>query len=507
MEKEKTYSQMMKSKIFHITAGRMICVLNERDAKELGVIAGDRLEIKNKSNGRRAVGIVDISSMSVKEKGIGLFEEVANLLKINGNELVEVKATPPLKSVEFIKNKMNGERLNQKEFDEIVKDITDCRLNDIEASAFVSAVYMKELNMKETAFLTKSLINNGQRISFDVEPVVDKHSVGGINGRATMLVIPIVASAGLYIPKTSSRSITSVAGTADAMEVLAPVNLSFDKIKDITKKTGGVIAWGGAVDLAPADDKIIQVRHPLSLDPEGMLIASVLSKKASVGSKYVVIDLPVGPNAKIKNKKKALEMAKKFVFVGKQIGMEVEAIITDGSSPSGLAFGPALESKYVLEILEGKRFDNLAKKSCELAGSIFELAGLRRQGQGYHFAEEILKSGKALAKMQEIIYAQGGKIDKSTKLILSPLNKEIKAKESGIITEMDIAELTKIARYAGAPANKLAGIMLAKTIGEKINAGEKIMTIYAENARKLDSAIEEANKNSFVEIKKVGKNS
>ncbi len=499
----KQYSKSMKVKFFPILAGRQICVLNTHDAQDLGVFVGDRLELFNERNGKKAVAIVDITSCEVKENSIGLFEDLISYLKTNKNDILRVKATPPLKSLAFIKKKMDGGKLSDSELKEIVKDISESRLNDVEASAFIATVYMREFDMDETISLTRALIENGKTLSFNKEPIVDKHSVGGINGRATMITVPIIAAAGLYIPKTSSRSITSAAGTADSMEVLAPTELSFEKIKKITEEQGGVIAHGGAVDLAPADDKIIKIRHPLALDPEGMLIASVLAKKASVGSKYVVIDLPVGPFSKIKDKESAIKMAKKFVKVGKEIGMEVEAVITNGEEPSGLAFGPALEAKYIMEILEGRRFDNLAQKSCELAGAVFELAGLVRLGKGYDMALDILRSGKALEKMKNIIRAQGGKIDSSSKIILSPMNKQIISKEDGVIQSLNLRDLTHIARLAGAPANKKAGVMLNKTTGEKVYKGDIIMTIFAENEQKLESAVEFTMENRPYHFKRI----
>ena len=497
------YSQNLKIKILPVCTGKLVCVLNEIDAKEFGIFAGDRVELENKRTKKHCVAIIDVTKDFVKENVVGLFCEVKDLLDAKPTDVINVKPTGRLSSVDLIKKKMNGEKLSLVELQQIVKDIADSRLSDIEASAFMAAVYMKGFDLEETASMTKALIGNGKKISFDVKPIVDKHSIGGVNGRATMILVPIVASAGLYIPKTSSRSITSSAGTADAMEILAPVDLSFDKIKAITKKHGGVITWGGAVDLAPADDKIIRIRHPLALDPEGMLIASVLAKKATVGSKYVVIDIPVGENVKIKDSKKALLMAKKFVAVGKEVGMEVEAVITNGDEPSGLAFGPALETKYALEILEGKRFDNLAQKSCELAGALFELAGISRRGQGYHKALDILESGNALKKMREIIKAQGGKVMSSNEIIPSTMTCEFIADEDGVIQKSNVKTLTTIARTAGAPANKLAGLMLNKSEGNKVKKGDILFTIYAENEMKLKSACDYAKKNPPFTFKKI----
>ncbi len=484
------YDLKLKVKNFRIEAGKMIVVLNIKDANELGVLPNERVEVIDGKAGN-FIAVVDITEKAVKVGEIGVFS-YPQKIKLKERSSVVVKASQQPKSVEYIKKKMDGIELTKKEIYEIVQDLAKNKLSEIEASAFISSVYINGFNLEETANMTKALIDNGQTLKLSKSPVVDKHSVGGINGRATMIIVPIIASTGLYMPKTSSRSITSAAGTADAMEVIAPVNLSIKKIKTITEKYGGVLAWGGAVELAPADDKIIKLEHPLSLDPEGQVIASVLAKKASVGSKFVVIDLPVGKYAKIKDKKQALRMAKKFVEVGKRIGMEVEAVITNGEEPSGLAFGPALETQYAMEILEGKIFDNLAQKSCELAGAVLELAGKCRQGKGYYEAREILHSGKALKKMYEIIKAQGGKVIPSEKIFKKKYSKEVYSSETGAIAEVNIKAITKIARVAGAPANKHAGVMLNKFVGEKINKDELLYTIYAENRRKLDSAIKQA---------------
>lgn len=495
--------QELRAKIFPIKTGKLVVILNEKNAKELGLFAGDRVELLNKKNEKKCVAVIDITHHSVRPNQIGLFEDALKALGAKNNSIISTKATEQLKSVDYIKKKMLGEKLSRAEIFEIISDISDERLSEIEATAFVSAVYMKGLDLDETISLTKALIEDGNKMDFGKEIIVDKHSVGGTNGRASMIIVPIVASTGLLMPKTSSRSITSAAGTADSMEVIASVSLKMDKIMQITKKVGGVIAWGGAVDLAPADDKIIRIEHPLSLDPEGQVIASVLAKKASVGSKYVVIDLPVGKYVKIKDKETALRMAKKFVQVGREIGMHVEAVITNGEEPSGLAFGPALEAKYALEILEGKRFDNLAQKSCELAGVLFEMVGMTAPTKGYAKALEILQSGKALEKMREIIKAQGGKILSSDEIKLARLKKDFKAGTEGIINDININTLTKIARISGAPANKTAGVMLYKLLGEKVKNGDILMTIYAENEEKLKAAEQFALKNIPFNFKRI----
>jgi len=497
------YSQEFKVKIVDIAAGKLIAILNEKEAQDLGVSPLDRVEITNPRNKKSVNVVVDITDSIIDDKEIGIFKDVHELLGIKDGAKVIVNPSERPKSIVFIKKKMKGEKLSQEELTQIVEDIASNKLSEIETTAFISAVYMKGFDLDETVYMTKALIGNGKTLKIQNATVVDKHSIGGTNGRATMIIVPIIAAAGFAIPKTSSRSITSSAGTADAMEVLANVCLSLKKIKSVVEKTGGCITWGGAVELAPADDKIIKIEHPLSLDPEGQVIASVMAKKASVGAKYVVIDLPVGPFVKIKSRDKAEEMALKFIEVGKKLGMKVEVLITNGSEPSGKAFGPALEAKYALEILEGKFFDNLAQKSIELAGALLELTGSVPKEQGFDKALEILESGKALKKFKEIIKAQDGTIFSSDQIILAKSKKEIKSTYSGEINSINVGLLNKIARLAGAPANKKAGVMLKIEHGSKISKGQILFEIYSDNKRKLDVAYKFAKNNKVITMKRI----
>lgn len=493
------YVQKMRAKLFDIEARKLISIIHEADAKELGILPLDRIEIYCPKTKKRVTTVADLTTTMVKKNEIGLFKDVSRELGIKKCNFLEVKASPQPESVAFIKKKMKGENLSFEEISEIVHDIGKNKLDEIEISAFMAAVYIHGFDLDETTSMTKALLLDGKQLKIDKTPVVDKHCIGGINGRATMIVVPIVAAAGCYIPKTSSRAVTSCAGTADAMEVLAPVNLSIDKIKSITEKIGGVIVWGGAVDLAPVDDKIIKIEHPLALDPEGQIIASVVSKKASVGAKYVVFDLPVGPDVKIQTRERAENLAKKFVEVGKKMGMKVEALITDGTEPSGKAFGPALEAKYVMEILEGKRFDNLAQKSCELAGALLELCGKAQRGKGFAAARALLANKKALEKMKQIIKAQGGKILSSEDTKLAKFKHVVRAKGDGTVKSINVRLLSTIARIAGAPADRRAGVMLLVSRGEKLKPEQPLFEIYAENMRKLELAGEFAKKNSAVE--------
>ncbi|MCD6434172.1 MAG: thymidine phosphorylase, partial [Candidatus Diapherotrites archaeon] len=434
-----------------LATGTLVCVLHEDDARKLGILPIDRIELFNPRNKKRVVCIADITNTIVKKGEVGLFKEVKKELAVAANTKIFARVVQRPESIEFIRKKLQGLSLDRHEIYDIVRDINNNKLSSVEIAFFMAGVYVHGYSLDETISMTKALVDNGRKLKINREPLVDKHCIGGTNGRTTMIVVPIIAAANLYIPKTSSRAITSAAGTADAMEVIAKVNLSARQIKKITETIGGVIAWGGALDLAPVDDKIIQIEHPLSLDPDGQIIASVMAKKASVGSKHVVIDLPVGPDVKIKTEERARRMAKLFLKVGKALEMDVDALITDGTKPYGRGFGPALEAREALEILEGKRFDDLAKKSCELAGILFESVGYARRRQGFKLAKEILQSGEALEKMKEIINAQGKRYECSERIPKAKFSTNILATASGKIASINIKNCIRLARLAGAP--------------------------------------------------------
>ena len=501
-DKKSAYSQVMSVKFFDIEARRMICVLSHKDAVELGVFPLDRVEIKVIGRNKSIVTVVDVTKTMVKPNQLGIFKDLREKLSLDRGERVRVRPVPRPASIDFIKKKLDGQELGEAEIKEIVGDMGENALSEVESGVFVASVYMRGYTLGETVAMTKALAENGKQLRISKKPVVDKHCIGGTNGRTTMLVVPIVAAAGCFIPKTSSRSITSAAGTADVMEVLANVSLPINKIKDITERLGGVIAWGGALDLAPVDDEIIKIEHPFSLDPPGQIIASVMAKKASVGSKFLVIDLPVGPDVKIHAMEKARDMARKFVAVGKKLGMKVKVLLTDGTQPCGRAFGPALEAKYVMQILEGQFFDELAQKSCEIAGTLLELSGKAGSGKGYAMAKEILASGKALKKMQQIIKAQGGKALKSSQVPEPKQGREILAGQQGRIDKVNVKKCSAVARTAGAPSDKKAGLFLYVKEGDMIKRGQPLFKVYGSNKRKLKLAVEYAKRSKPVELER-----
>jgi len=485
----------MKLKVKDIdiaTGWPLVAVLNETDALKLDLHHGDRIKIKK---GKKSViAIIDISESkkTVPSGQIGLYEEVLTKLNTKSGNFVDVSLVEKPLSIQFIKKKLKGKKLSYEEFYQIIDDIIKNKLSGIEITYFVSACYMHELNIDESVSLTKAMINTGEILKLNKYPVMDKHCIGGVAGnRTTMVVVPIIAAAGLTIPKTSSRSITSPAGTADTMEVLCNVCFSIKEIKKIVRKTNACLVWGGSVNLAPADDKIIRIEHPVSLDPEGQLLASILAKKKSVSATHLLVDIPIGKGAKIESKIKTFHLKRLFESISKKLEIKIRVVITDGSQPIGNGVGPALEARDIMWVLENNSrqpFD-LREKSVKMAGLLLEMGGKAKKGTGFKKALEILESGAAYKKMIDIIKAQGGKKIKADNIKIGKFVYKFKSNKSGIIAHIDNNSISKIAKAAGAPLDKGAGIYLYKHVKEHVKMNEIVFIIHAENKQKLNYAI------------------
>lgn len=480
-------------KFYPIETRKPTIVLNEEDARELGVHVSDRLEVS--FEGHSTIALTEITTSFVGEGEVGIFNKVKDLLNVNEGGEVEIKPTKRPKSVNFIRRKIQGEILHWHEIREIIQDIVDNHLSDTELSAFVTAGYINGFNMDEIVALTNSMVETGQQMDFG-DDVVDKHCIGGVAGnRTTMLIVPIIAAAGLIIPKTSSKAITSPSGTADTMEVLAGVEFGIEEVKDIVNRTNACIVWGGAVNLAPADDKIIQVEYPLSIDPPGQILASVMAKKKSVGSDYVIIDIPVGKGTKMPDSEAANNLAKRFIELGKRLDIGVECLITDGTSPIGSGIGPAPEARDCLLALENKEPVDLINKSLDLAGVLLELSGKVNKGRGREIAEKILVSGRARDKMMEIIEAQGGDPNINPDDIeLGEKTCVIESDAKGRIRYIDNKKISHVARAAGAPKDKSAGVYLHVQVGDSVKIGDPLFTLYSPSSRKLEDSIRLTNK-------------
>jgi putative thymidine phosphorylase len=484
----------LKAKNMNISSGKkLIAILNKIDAKNLDLHIGDRIHL---SNGKKsATAILDItdSSKIVPTGKIGLFDEVLAEIRAKTGTEIKIKLEKLPESLRFIRAKLEGKILNEKEIFAITQDIVDNRLSHIELTYFISGCFTQGLNLKETTYLTKALIETGDKLEIKTTPVLDKHCIGGIPGnRTTSVVVPILLAAGYTMPKTSSRSITSPAGTADTMEVLTNVSLNLSQIKKVVHKTGGCMVWGGAVNLAPADDKIITVEHPLSIDAEGNLLSSILAKKGSVSASHVLIDIPIGKTAKLKSAKHAQHLKKAFIKLGSKLGMKILVTITDGSQPIGNGVGPSLEARDILYVLQNddRAPQDLRSKALHLAAEMMYFVEKGKKSRKVYFekAKEILDTGMAWHKMLDVINAQGKKIINPDKIAFAKLKFNVKATKSGIIKEIDNKAIAKIARVAGAPNDNAAGMLLHKHVGDHVLTGDNLYTIYAESKTKMDYA-------------------
>ena len=425
------------------------------------------------------LNVVDDDSI-VTPGELGLSEQAFSQLNVEEQTLVTVKHAEAPDSMDAVRRKINGERLSQKDFDNITRDIVDSRYSKMEMAAFLVASGQTSLDRDEILFLTRAMLKSGSQLDWRESLVADKHCIGGIPGnRTSMLVVPLVAAHGILIPKTSSRAITSPAGTADTMETMAEVNLPPEKLLDLVRKERGCLAWGGTAHLAPVDDMLISVERPLGIDSQGQMVASILSKKLAAGSTHLLIDIPVGPTAKVRHMRQALALRKLFEFVGDQLNVHLEVVITDGRQPIGNGIGPVLEARDVMNVLSNnpEAPNDLRQKSLELAGRIIEFDPDVRGGQGYAIARDILDSGRAMSKMESIINSQGKR-----KRDLSPgkLSFEICADKGGLVTSIDNYQLAKIARLAGAPMDKRAGVDLLKKMGDPVKKGQALYRVHAE---------------------------
>ena len=435
---------------------------------------------------RATLNIVDPGNV-LGPDALGLSDAAFRQLGLAEGSAVAIEAAAPPASHDALRAKILGRTLGAEDLRGIVGDIVAGRYSKMEIAAFLAGS-ANSFTHEEVLGLTRAMIETGTRIDWSGRSsrmVVDKHCIGGIPGnRTTMVVVPIVAAHGLTMPKTSSRAITSPAGTADTMEVLARVDLSIEEMRAVVERENACLVWGGHVNLSPADDLFITVERPLAIDSREQMVASILSKKAAAGATHLLLDIPVGPSAKVRGNDDAVRLRKLFEYVADAIGLHVEIVMTDGRQPIGRGIGPVLEARDVMAVLrnEPDAPSDLREKSLLLAGHLLEFDPALRGGQGLARAREILVSGQALARFERIAERQGRMPPPGPP---GELAHEVTAPVDGEVRAIDCLRLARIARLAGAPIAKRAGIDLLKKCGEAVRAGEPLYRIHATLATDL----------------------
>ncbi|MCX7115811.1 MAG: thymidine phosphorylase family protein [Gammaproteobacteria bacterium] len=411
------------------------------------------------------------------------------LLSAKEGDVISVTHPQSPDSLSYIRSKVYGKELTAEETQHIIDDLIAGQLSDINIAMYIAASAGDRLSKKEVFDLTKAMVDSGQRLTWDSTCVVDKHCVGGLPGnRTTPIIVAIVAAFGLMIPKTSSRAITSPAGTADTMEVFTTVDLDIPAMRKVVEQEGGCVVWGGSMALSPADDLLIRIERTANIDSEGQMVASILSKKIAAGASHLVIDIPVGASAKVRSIEKAEALKGLLESIAREFGIETKTLFSDGSQPVGRGIGPALEAFDILAVLNCDKDapQDLRAHALKLAGEIIAFSPGITPEQGVHIATEILDSGKALSKFQAICEAQGGLRD----IPRAPLSHTVEAQQSGVITKIDNRYIARVAKLAGAPQSKTAGVKLLTPLHSVVTVNQPLFNLYAESQGELDYALD-----------------
>lgn len=481
----------MKLKARHLkwSTGRPIVFLEEETAKSLGAFVGNRLLIKNK----KELGVVvDITKGVIRPDEIGLSKEVNAILKTFPGEKLDARLLPSRKSDEYIRKKFNGEKLTEEEIQTIVLDIVQNNLTEVEIAYFVSGQKLNGMDNEEVYYLTKAMIETGQELDFGKLVISDKHCIGGVAGnRTTPVLVSICAALGLIIPKTSSRAITSAAGTADVIETIANIEVDWKDLKRIIQKEGACMIWNSDIKLSPSDDKIIRVEKILNLDIYSQLVASVLSKKISMGSKNIVIDIPYGKGSKVEELAVARKLRRSFLDVGKRFGINLKVVFTDGRLPVGGGIGPVLEMKDILKVLRNEKDapKDLKEKSIFLATELLKLNGVKRAKKK---ARAVLKSGEAYEKFKRIINAQNKKDDFDKRvgdLTVGEFQETIRGWSGAKMLRVHNKKVNELCRILGAPDSKGAGVYLHKKKG-RLKKGAELVTLYSDSKARLQQGLD-----------------
>ncbi len=461
-------------------------------ASHLGFRPLDRVRVVEANTAgtpaREITGVLNFCRDALVGPGeIGLSGVAARDLGLPEGTLVRATLSPAPPSVDLVRGKLHGHRLDQTAFEAILTDVSHHRYSKVELSMFVLGCALVPLDRDELIAYTRAMIATGSSLTLGPAPIADKHCIGGVPGnRTTLIVVPILTALGLTVPKTSSRAITSPAGTADTMEMLAEVALPPERLAEVIRTARGCIAWGGALDLAPADDILITVERPMELDTEVQMVASILAKKKTVGATHVLIDIPVGPTAKVRTAGAATRLAELFRVVADAVGLRLDVIVTEARGPIGWGIGPRLEALDVLAVLRGEPSApaDLREKSLYLAARLLEMTGAAAPAGGYRAAQQALDSGAARQAFERIVAAQGARP-------LPPpaaLHDVVTANADGRVREIDCWRMARVAKCAGAPAHPAAGVRLLRTVGDVVARGEPLFEIHAQSETHLGFA-------------------
>jgi len=453
-----------------------------------GFSASARLKVS--AHGHALIATLNVVDSALLPDGfVGLSSHAWDKLGLAERDEVVVAWAPVVSSMSDVRRKIYGHRLDEAAIHGIIRDVADGMYSDIQLASFLTASAGDRMDRQEVVALTRAMVDVGERLHWNGNRAIyDKHCIGGLPGnRTTPIVVSICSAAGLVIPKTSSRAITSPAGTADTMAVITRVDLDLPDIRHVVDQAGGCLVWGGAVKLSPVDDVLIRVERALDIDSEGQLIASVLSKKIAAGSSHILIDIPIGPTAKVRDEHAAKDLAGLMEYVGHAMGVHVRCVFTDGSQPVGSGIGPALEARDVLAVLRNspEAPQDLRDKSLELSAQLLDMAHGHGLDAAWEEATRLLDNGQALAQFERICRLQGGFNEPPA----SHFQKEVLCKVRGTVSSIDNRKLSRLAKLAGAPQLVEAGVDLKVRCGQRVEPGDCLMVVHSGSSGELEYAL------------------
>jgi len=493
-----------KIKLIDIQDGEeLIALINEQEAAAYGISPMDKVALRVKN--KEIILNADLTNKFIQPGQIGLFKDVYKKYNIKENEWVSLHFTQHSSaSLEALKKWLNGKRLNQQEIFEIMKDISQNRFTDILTTYFSSMGFFLPSKDEDLYRMAKAMAEAWEMLHFD-GIVADKHCMGGVPGNeTTMIMIPLLASLWIKMPKTFSKAITTPAATGECVSVLMDISFSKKEIQQLVKKNNCCLIRGGGLDLAPADEKLIKVAYPLSMQSYSRTVVSIMAKKYAMGINHSLIDIPVWPSAKVPDMKTAKRLKKKYEYVGKKLGMKMTVEITDALQPIGAGIGAVLQVREVLRVLQQheKRPMDLEKKALHLCVKIIELVGMAKGKQAEKLAYGQLISWKARAMMQKIISAQRGNPNvKSEGLKLAKIQHDVYAEKAWTVQSIDMKAVNITARTLGSPLDLQAGLYLYKKLGDTVKKGEVIYTMYTNDESKITLAKEVLDKKKMYLIK------
>ena len=410
-----------------------------------------------------------------------------------------------MRIVDVIRKKRDGAELTREELALLVEGYGRNEVSDYQAAAFLMAVYFQSLSDSELADLTDLYVRSGVTVDLSELPgvKVDKHSTGGVGDKTSLVVAPIVAAAGCLVPMISGRGLAHTGGTVDKLESIPGFNttLSIEQFEQVLRTTGCAIIAQTA-ELAPADGKFYSLRDATgTVESIPLIAASIMSKKLVEGVDALLLDVKTGSGAFMKKQTEARRLAQAMVAIGRRMGKRILALITDMDQPLGNAVGNALEVMEAVNTLQGKGPPDLTELSLELAARMLALADPNRSGEeARELAHSLLADGSALAKFRQIIEAQGGDpgvIEAFERLPTASAAHSITTPRSGYVTQVNAEDIGMAAVLLGAGRERLdsvidhaVGIVVERKVGEQVQAGESLCTLYYNDERGLEEAVQ-----------------